>query len=51
CPATHVDPKTGQADADILDALRGCQGHTQMGVYADVKQGGAVRVGDEVEVL
>jgi len=51
CKATHINPDTGEEDTKILHALKDRYGHTQMGVYAVVVQGGAIRVGDDVRVL
>lgn len=51
CKATHIDPETGKADAKILHVLKDNFGHTDMGVYAEVVEGGPVQAGDDVEVL
>jgi len=49
CQATHVNPETGQADANLLRALKNNFGHTQFGVYAQVVSGGLIQPGDGVE--
>ena len=46
CSATTVDPTTGVADADTLQALKTHYGHQDFGLYATVLQGGPVSVGD-----
>lgn len=51
CKATHVDPKTGNADISMVRALKEHYGHTQFGVYAEVISGGPIQPGDDVEVL
>ena len=51
CAATHINPETGEKDTKVLHALKDAYGHTQMGVYATVIEGGAIRKGDQVQVL
>jgi uncharacterized protein YcbX len=48
CRATHANPATGAADADILGTLEGAFGHTDFGIFARVVTGGTVGIGDEV---
>ncbi|WP_170334048.1 MOSC domain-containing protein [Ruegeria arenilitoris] len=50
CLATTANPETGQRDADTLGALE-TWGHQDFGVYAEVLKGGAISVGDKVELL
>lgn len=50
CLATHVDPVTGFRDLDIMQALQGAFGRISCGVYASVKVGGCVALGDPVSV-
>ncbi len=50
CAATTANPDTGVRDADTLGAL-GTWGHQDFTVRAEVKQGGAIRVGDKVKPL
>ena len=46
CAATNVDPETGQRDLNIPLALqRGFQ-HIEVGVYAEVLEGGTIALGD-----
>lgn len=47
CLATHVDPRTGVRDLDMVGALRAGYGHICCGVYAEVVLGGRISVGDE----
>lgn len=51
CKTTHLDLDTGKADVNVLKALTENFGHTNMGVYAKVIDGGRIQPGDEVEVL
>lgn len=51
CPATEVNPETGERDADTLGELRAHYGHTDLGVHAEVVQGGRFAVGDAIELL
>jgi hypothetical protein len=46
CRATEANPDTGRRDANTLAALEDGWGHTQFGVYAMVRKGGRVAVGD-----
>ncbi|WP_209834581.1 MOSC N-terminal beta barrel domain-containing protein [Ruegeria sp. HKCCE3926] len=50
CMATTANPETGERDADTLRALNSWD-HQDFGVYAEVVQGGEIRVNDEVQVL
>ena len=50
CMATTANPETGERDADTLRALNSWD-HQDFGVYAEVLQGGEIRVNDEVQVL
>ena len=51
CKATHVNPETAEADLSVMEALKDNFGHTNLGVYAEVIDGGPIRTGDEIEVL
>ncbi len=51
CVATTVNPATGERDAETLIALRKGWGHIDFGLYAEVIEGGAVHLGDRVEVI
>lgn len=50
CLATTANPETGERDADTLGALKNWN-HQDFGVYAEVMQGGEIRVGDKVQIL
>ncbi|MCA0905733.1 MOSC domain-containing protein [Ruegeria marisrubri] len=50
CMATTANPETGERDADTLRALNSWD-HQDFGVYAEVVQGGEIRVNDKVQVL
>lgn len=50
CAATNVDPATGIRDLDIPRALMKGYGHDELGVYAEVVDGGRIAVGDRLEV-
>jgi uncharacterized protein len=47
CLATHVDPRSGVRDLDVMGALRAHRGHIFCGVYAEVTEDGGIAVGDE----
>jgi uncharacterized protein YcbX len=51
CPATEVNPATGERDAQPPRWLRTHFKHTDLGVYAEVIEGGRVAVGDALEAL
>lgn len=51
CKATHVNPSTGATDIEMVRALKDNFGHTQLGVYAEVINGGPIQPGDGVEIL
>jgi uncharacterized protein len=51
CPATEVNPETAERDADPVAELRGLYGHADLGVHAEVIEGGRFAVGDAIEVL
>jgi uncharacterized protein YcbX len=50
CPATEVNPATGDRDAVPPRWLREHFGHADLGVYAEVLEGGRIAVGDALEV-
>lgn len=50
CPATEVNPATGERDAQPPRWLREHFGHADLGVYAEVLEGGRIAVGDALEV-
>ena len=51
CPATEVNPITAERDADPVAELQRLYGHKDLGVYAEVVEGGHFAVGDAIEVL
>lgn len=51
CPATDVNPATGERDCKPPRALREAYGHMDLGVYAEVIESGRVAVGDALEPL
>jgi len=51
CPATEVDPATGERDLDVPRALQAHVGHRDMGVYGEVLVGGTIRPGDALTLL
>ncbi len=51
CMATTVNPENGISDADTLGALEDGWGHKDLGVYAEVVEGGDVSIADKVELL
>jgi len=51
CKATHVNPDSGEADIKVLHALKNHFGHTQMGVYATVVEGGAINANDSIMLI
>jgi len=46
CGAINVDPQTGERDINLVDILESYFGHFNMGVFAEVKKGGKIAVGD-----
>jgi uncharacterized protein YcbX len=48
CAATNVDPDTAMRDLSLPDTLLRRFGHTDCGVYAEVRVGGAVGIGDSI---
>ncbi|HVY17513.1 MAG TPA: MOSC N-terminal beta barrel domain-containing protein [Rhodopila sp.] len=51
CPATEVNPVTGERDADPVRELRQHYGHVELGIHAEVVQGGRFAMGDAIELL
>lgn len=51
CPATQVNPGNATRDAQPPQWLRQHFGHADLGVYAEVLEGGRVAVGDALEPL
>ena len=51
CPATEVNPETGLRDADPVAELRANYGHADLGIHAEVIDGGTIALGDAIELL
>ena len=51
CPATEVNPASGVRDADPLRELAAAYGHRDLGVHAEVAEGGPIAVGDSIELI
>ena len=51
CPATEVNPETAQRDANPVAELRDLYGHVELGIHAEVIEGGKFAVGDAIELL
>jgi uncharacterized protein len=50
CPATEVNPATAERDANPVAELRLAYGHTDMGVHAEVVEGGRLAVGNAIRL-
>lgn len=50
CPATEVDPATGVRDLDVPALLRSHYGHSDLGIYAEVRRDGIIRPGDRLRL-
>jgi len=51
CPATEVNPETGERDANPVEELRALYGHVDLGIHAEVIEGGTFEVGDAMSVM
>jgi uncharacterized protein len=51
CPATQVNPDTAERDADPVREIRAAFGHPDLGIYAEVIEGGQIAVGDALELM
>jgi len=51
CVATRVNPETAERDASPPKWLLQRYGHAEMGVYAEVLEGGRIAVGDAMELI
>jgi uncharacterized protein YcbX len=51
CPATQVNPETAERDADPVAELHSLYGHADLGVHAEVIEGGMVATGDAIELI
>ena len=46
-----MNPETAERDADPVRELRQLYGHADLGIHAEVIEGGRFAVGDAIEVL
>lgn len=51
CNATQVNPATAERDADPVRELMNTYGHPDLGVHAEVVEGGRIAVGDPITLL
>ncbi len=51
CPATEVNPDTGERDANPVRELLAEFGHADLGIHATVIEGGRLSLGDAIELL
>lgn len=51
CAATEVNPDTGERDANLMRDLKFNYGHTDLGIHAEVLEGGRIAAGDAIELL
>jgi uncharacterized protein YcbX len=51
CPATQVNPDTGIRDANPVLELHAHYGHADLGIHAEVLEGGKIAVGGSIELL
>ncbi|MBV8590209.1 MAG: MOSC domain-containing protein [Acetobacteraceae bacterium] len=51
CPATEVNPDTAERDANPVAELRRLYGHSDLGIHAEVIEGGHFGIGDGIELL
>jgi uncharacterized protein YcbX len=51
CAATEVNPETCERDADPVAELKALNGDINLGVYAEVIEGGAIAMGDGIALL
>lgn len=51
CPATQVNPETAERDVNPMAELIAHYGHMDLGVHAEVIDGGRLALGDAIELL
>ena len=51
CAATEVNPRTAERDIKVPFLLRKHYGHLDMGIYAEVLEGGSIAPGDRIVAL
>lgn len=50
CPATEVNPETAKRDANPVRELLEHFGHADLGIHAEVLEGGRIATGDSIEL-
>ena len=51
CPATEVNPETGERDANPINELKSLYGHADLGIHAEIIEAGHIALGDAIELL
>ena len=51
CAAINVDPETAERGPNYLTTMEEAFGHTVLGIFARVTQGGSISLGDKLSVL
>jgi uncharacterized protein YcbX len=51
CVATHVDPRTGVKDIDLVPSLMHFYGHPFCGLYLRAETGASLRPGDAARLI
>lgn len=51
CPATQVNPETAERDANPVMELHRHYGHADLGIHAEVIEGGRMATGDAIELI
>ncbi len=51
CPATQVNPETALRDANPVLELHRHYGHADLGIHAEVMEGGRIATGDAIELV
>ncbi len=51
CPATQVNPETAERDANPVLELHRFYGHADLGIHAEVLEGGRVAMGDAIALV
>ena len=51
CPATQVNPETAERDANPVLELQRLYGHADLGIHAEVLEGGRIAMGDAIALV
>jgi uncharacterized protein YcbX len=51
CPATQVNPETAERDANPVLELHRFYGHADLGIHAEVLEGGRITMGDAIALV